>query len=278
MDSVRPQPSAAELTAALRAGVARLTSSPRWQRHLAFQAAFSQYSFGNVMLIASQRPDATQVAGYATWRTLGRVVRRGESAIWILAPVHRSLDGRREEPDRRGVVGFRRVAVFDIAQTEGDDPPTVVEPLEGDDGAAVYPMLVDVAAELGFEVADAVLDGTTHGACDFARRQIVVEVANAPAQRVKTLLHEVAHAILHEAEENRPRAELEAESVAFIVGRGIGLATDAYSFGYVATWAGGGPQAIEEITRCGHRIARAARVIEAGLSARAKLSRAGLRA
>jgi antirestriction protein ArdC len=266
------------LTTALHEGIGRLTRSQEWERFLAYQAAFHSYSFGNVVLIASQRPDATRVAGYATWQSFGRWVRRGESAIWILAPVRRrvrasecSLEDEANANRMASVVGFRRVAVFDIAQTDGAEPPEVVRRLTGSAGADAIPALVELARSYGFSVVDARLDRGSNGECDFAGREIRLETTNAPSQRVKTLVHELAHAILHEHETDRALAELEAESVAFVVCRAIGLDTGAYSFGYLASWAGGGEMAIAGIRRSGERIATVARAILGRLEADAPL-------
>jgi antirestriction protein ArdC len=255
------------LAATLTEGIVQLTSSPQWERYLAFQAAFHAYSFGNVVLIAAQRPSATQVAGFSTWKSLGRWVRRGESAIWILAPVQarateRDVDGGDEIGDCRRrklrVTAFRRVAVFDVAQTDGAQIPQVVWRLTGADGSGAFPLLIAYASSIGYSVEDATLDGISNGDCDFEHRRIRVEVANHPAQRTKTLVHELAHAVLHEHESERALAELEAESVAFVVCRAIGLDTGAYTFGYVASWAGGGDAALAAIRRSGDRISRTA--------------------
>ena len=102
-----------ELLEKLAEGISNLTSSEEWQRHLDVQSRFHRYSYANALLIAAQFPEATQVAGYATWRRLHRVVRRGEQAIWILAPIRRrSAESPDGEPVER-VHGFRAVAVFD---------------------------------------------------------------------------------------------------------------------------------------------------------------------
>jgi IrrE N-terminal-like domain len=118
-----------------------------------------------------------------------------------------------------------------------------------------------VAHSLGFTVEEDYLDGGTNGDCSHSKKAIRVEVRNEPAQQVKTLAHELSHAILHGEgfTGTREIAELEAESVAYIVCQNVGLDSSAYSFGYVASWAGGGSEAIKAITASGQRIARAAR-------------------
>ena len=249
----------------LAEGVLALTDSERWATHLEVQGRFHHYSFNNAMLIGAQDPGATRVAGFATWKKLGRSVIRGEKAIWILAPVVgrpvRNADGE----ERRPIHGFRPVAVFDVAQTEGDELPVVCRNLEGDDPDAWFTALTGRAVDLGYRVELTELAGSTNGDCSFARRRIRVECRNQPAQRVKTLAHELAHALLHETTEDRPLAELEAESTAFVVCRTLGLDSSEYSFGYVACWAGGGPEAITRITASGAAIQRAAAVILDGL-------------
>jgi antirestriction protein ArdC len=102
------------------------------------------------------------------------------------------------------------------------------------------------------------LPGSVNGDCSHDLHRIRVRTSNSPLQRVKTLAHELGHTLLHEEYDSRPLAELEAESVAFIVCDNLGLTTDDYSFGYVATWAGGGDEAQKEIKASGGRIQRAA--------------------
>ena len=256
-----PKTDRPDLLAHMEEGIAALTSSDAWRSHLIFQSRFHRYSYGNVVLIASQDAGATQVAGFHTWRRLNRSVGKGEKAIWILAP----MVGKRTEPgessETRVVRGFKYVPVFDIAQTHGEAPPTICRKLSGDDPACCYPRLLAVAASIGFSVVDHQFGDGTNGDCTPSRRRIRIEARNCPAQRVKTLAHELAHALLHEQAEDRALAELEAESTAYVVGQAIGMDTGDYSFGYVATWAGGGEQAISGIKASCARIQRAAAVI-----------------
>lgn len=141
--------------------------------------------------------------------------------------------------------------------------------LEGDDPDALYTRLRGVAPSVGYTVEEDYLDGQ-NGDCTPSKRRIRIEVRNQPAQQVKTLAHELAHAIMHDGLTGLPRErkELEAESVAFIVCADLGLDSSAYSFGYVATWMGGGEEAQHAISESAQRIQRAAGLILDGSVAR----------
>jgi antirestriction protein ArdC len=230
-------------------GIAALTDSAEWLRHLDAQSRFHRYSFGNVVLIASQFPAASRVAGFHAWKKLGRSVAKGEKAIWILAPMTVRKGG--ESDDERVVRGFKHVPVFDISQTEGEDLPAVCHKLTGD----------EPAASLGYSVEPTELRDGVNGDCTFNLRRIRVEVRNASAQRAKTLAHEIAHALLHSNQPDHQLAELEAESTAYVVCSCLGLDTSSYSFGYVASWAGGGEQAVTGIKASCSRIQEAAALI-----------------
>ncbi len=240
----------------LTAGIARLADSEEWRRHLDAQARFHAYSANNVVLITAQCPEASRVAGFATWKKLGRSVRRGEQALWILAPL------LKRDGEERRIAGFRYVPVFDIGQTEGEELPRVCRTLAGEDPDGLLARLRVVAEGLDFAVVAAELPGTVHGDCSFTQRRIRIEERDPPAQQVKTLVHELAHALLHEEVPDRARAELEAESVAYVVCQQLGVDTAAYSFGYVTVWAGGGEAAIEGIrTSCARIQGAAARIL-----------------
>ena len=247
-----------ELLAQLSEGVARLTTSDEWQRYLRFQSAFHSYSFGNVLLIAAQRPTATRVAGFHAWRKLGRHVLKGEKAIWVLAPMVYKRDDADAADDDRVIRGFKYVPVFDVAQTDGENLPSVCTVLSGEDPAGLFLRLTGVAQALGFQVKLDELPDGLNGDCSHLEHRIRVRSANSPAQRVKTLAHEIAHAILHETFTNRGLAELEAESTAYVVCSALGLDTSDYSLGYVATWAGGGDEAIAAIKASCDRIQKTA--------------------
>ncbi|MHB8438505.1 MAG: ArdC-like ssDNA-binding domain-containing protein [Acidimicrobiales bacterium] len=246
--------------ARLAEGIAELTNSNAWQDWLKVQSRFHRYSFNNTLLIQMQNEQATQVAGFQAWRRLGRNVRKGEKAIWIIAPVTRKAEADETDADGKGrvIATFRAAAVFDISQTDGEPLPEVVGKLSGDDPDGLYDRLVHVASSIGYSVEDADFDDERNGDCTYDLKRIRIRGDNSPVQRVKTLAHELAHAMLHQGHNNRSLAELEAESVAFVVCAALGVASDQYSFGYVAGWAGGGDEAISAIKSAGTRIQRTA--------------------
>jgi hypothetical protein len=256
-----------ELLQRLTEGVEKLTSSDEWVRYLDVQRRFHRYSFGNCLLIALQRPDATRVAGFHRWLELHRHVRRGEKGIAILAPIVRRLKVEDEATGEERTIqsaprAFRVVHVFDVSQTEGDDLPEIpCSRLEGE--GAAYDELTNYAEGLGFRVEVGDLPGETNGQCNHTTQTITVQVGLAPAQQTKTLAHEIAHAMLHGPSFGGPRdqAELEAESVAYIVTSTLGVDSAAYSFGYLASWGADS----DAIRRSGHRIQQTAQTMVAAL-------------
>ena len=264
----------ANLLDRLTEGITQLTSSECWQDWLNMQSKFHQYSFNNTLLILAQRPEATRVAGYNAWRKLDRFVRKGEKGIWILAPMVYKTDSDGEASDdaaQRVIRGFKPVPVFDLSQTDGQELPEICSRLDGDDVGNVFAPLRSVALGIGFSVEDTdELPEGVNGDCDHDLHRIRVRTSNSPMQRVKTLVHELGHAILHAPGESRPDSrslrELEAESVAFIVCANHGIESDDYSFGYVTSWAGGGDEARDAIKASGSRIQRAADQILTALS------------
>jgi hypothetical protein len=250
-----------ELIEKLTEGISNLTTSDEWQNYLDFQSRLPKYSFRNVLLISAQCHEATTVAGFNAWRKLNRFVRKGEKAIWILAPmVYKNADAHEGEDDRV-IRGFKFVPVWDVAQTNGEELPSICNRLDGDDPDGLYAKLLTVASSIGFTVEDHEFVGSTNGDCCHSEHRIRVETTNSPAQRVKTLVHEIAHALLHEKFDNRALAEMESESVSFIVTSKLGIDSSGYSFGYVATWAGGGEQAIAGIKASCERIQKSAATI-----------------
>jgi len=118
---------------------------------------------------------------------------------------------------------------------------------DGENVAGVFEHLVAVAQSIGYTVENAEFADSRNGDCAFDLHRIRVASDRSPVQRIKSLAHELGHAMLHEQCDDRRLAELEAESVAFVVCASLGINSDEYSFGYVATWAGGGDEAIAKI-------------------------------
>ena len=252
----------AETLERLSAGISELTSSEKWQNYLDFQAKFHSYSAGNCMLIALQDPYATRVAGYKTWQVLGRQVRKGESSIRILAP----LAFKDKETGETEVKGFRHVSVFDIAQTDGDNLPEVSTLLQVDDPRDAFCDLAELAVDMGFKMHVTTIESGANGDCDHVAKLIRVSETLSPAAKVKTLAHEISHAILHAPESRgemtRGLIELEAESSAYVVCQALGIDSADYSFGYVAGWSGGDAEvAVKAIKQSQARIHKASATI-----------------
>lgn len=251
----------AQLVKSVRA----LVSGEDWQRMLDVSRRFRTYSPTNCLLILSQFPQATRVAGYRKWQEVGRQVRKGEHAIRIYAPivVRRDEDAsdEAETPAHvRRLVGFRLASVFDVSQTDGEPLPEVgPELLTGDDPGELWDMLAKQVAERGYMLERGEC-GRANGYTDFIGHRVRVREDVTEAQACKTLAHELAHVMLHAADRLQCRgiAEVEAESVAYLVMRTAGLASDAYTFPYVAGWANGD---VELIQATADRVITTARTI-----------------
>ena len=217
--------------------------------YLAAMARFHQYSFGNIMAIARQRPTATHVAGIRTWNELGRFVKKGEKGIQILAPV---IGNRRKRPEQESVqessqeqkpapmlIGFRAVYVFDVAQTEGAELPEFNHQVSGEVGGKRDRLIAFLAAQgikLEFNEKIAPALGVSYGG------RIALLPGQSKAEEFTTLVHETAHELLHKAERRTMTTptirETEAEAVAFIVGHAVGLEMGTASSDYIQMYAG----------------------------------------
>jgi antirestriction protein ArdC len=252
----------AEALARLDDAVTAIHDSETFRRYLEVQARFHRYSYGNVLLILAQRPDATQIAGYQAWKQLGRQVRRGERGIKIVIPMRLrerdqnqsestdpgsepdgpAPDGRVSDPstDRRGRLRFGVGTVFDIDQTDGEPLPAIDVPvLTGDDGAALYGRLEAVAHDQGLTVqrgSPRLVRAETMGFYSPTERLIVLREASS-RQMAQTLAHELAH---HFGQrdgsppiESTPHEETIAEAVAYVTCRHFHVETAERSFPYV---------------------------------------------
>jgi hypothetical protein len=258
----------AELLEALGAGIAALATSERWTQYLDVQSRFPRYSSNNVLLILAQKPDATRVAGYKAWQALGHQVVAKESALRIFAPMIYHKDDVPESENVREIRGFKLVPVFDVSQTEGPELPDIVSKLNGLAPEGVFEKLTGFADGIGFRVErPSSLESGANGDTNHSEGLIRVATNNADAQQVKTLAHEIGHALLHDPglatseDWSRGLKELEAESTAYVICRAFAMDTSDYSFGYVVGWAGGGEQALQGIKASTGRIQRAAAAV-----------------
>lgn len=242
------------LHAQLAEQVSKLDSIDAWQQWLTVARSLHAYSFSNVLLIVAQRPDATLVAGFSTWKQLGHSVRRGEKAIRILAPVlvkmpllddagNPVLDDDGRTRHRRQMVGVKPVSVFDVSQVT---PPVETPPrprlLDGAAPPGLWTSLVELAEVEGYSVSRGDC-GTANGLVRYETREIRVRADVDELQAAKSLLHELGHVLTMTPDEfgsyeaQREVREVEAESVAFTVLGAHGVDTSRYSFDYVAGWA-----------------------------------------
>lgn len=233
---------------------ADLSDPVKWREFLDAVSRFHRYSVSNTMLILHQRPDATRVAGFRDWQeNFERTVKKGEKAIWVLAPcryrkVTEANDGSETEEER---LFFRPVPVFDLSQTEGPplpEAPTIAPTdTRTEAPAGMHEALSAWVGAKGFTLADKALPEDHYGQTNFAAKTVTLNATHDSAQRALTLAHEVAHIALgHDScDKARQEREIEAESLAYIVGRHFGLA-DAGSFSYVAHWARGDSEKVRK--------------------------------
>ncbi len=247
--------------------LARLLDEGHSEQLTAFlktMARFHHYSWHNVCLIASQRPTATRVAGFQTWRALKRHVRKGEKGIAILAPILARRDREGDVDLTRVVVGFRAAYVFDVEQTDGTPLPATSD-ASGDPGDKTASLRAAIQHH-GIDLAYVDDLGGALGTSAGGRIQILNGLS--PAVEFTTLVHEFAHELLHRNADrpaSRNTRELEAEAVAFVVGTGAGIDTAASSRDYIHLYDGDR----ESLTQALDRIQRVASLILRALTATA---------
>ena len=213
--------------------------------YLAAMGKFHRYSLNNMLMIVSQRPDATEVAGFGTWKKLGRWVKKGEKGISILVPVrYRRKDQPAlvEEPEET-VLGYMGGFVFDISQTEGDDLPEFAT-VEGDVGFYADNLRL-FAIDHGIKIEYV---SSLRGAKGVSKGQHIQILDSLPAvEELAVLVHELAHERLHRADRKPDiqTRELEAEAVAFVVCCAVGLETNTACADYISLW-GGDAQALHD--------------------------------
>lgn len=243
--------------------IATLVDGENWKAWLRLTRTMRRRSFSNQMLILSQ--GGTFALGFRQWETLGRHVVKGSKSIKIFGFSPRrtvEVDDETGEESVRSWARYPIVSVFDVSQTEGDALPEIQpEYLEGDDVDGIFDRAAAYISSLGWnveleDIAQPGLNGYTRGDV----HQIRVDAKMAPAMRVKTLLHEIGHALLHFDEQSdaspiahRGRIETEAESVAYAAGALLGLDTSSWSIGYVAGWSAGDVAMIRDTAANVHR-------------------------
>ena len=270
LTSEKPADKLKEITDRLEQGITELFESERYKEYLRVMSKFHNYSFNNTLLIAMQKPDASLVAGFSSWKNnFGRNVMKGEKGIKIIAPSPFTVKQEVEKTDPqtgKPVIGkdgkpvteekeikvpaYKVVSVFDVSQTEGRELPDIaVDELTGDvDRFKDFFAALEQASPVpvGFEK----IEGGAHGYYHLEEKRIAIDEGMSDLQTIKTAIHEIAHAKLHDIdlnapkEEQKPRVdrrtrEVEAESIAYTVCQHYGLDTSDYSFGYVAGWSSG---------------------------------------
>jgi hypothetical protein len=236
----------------LEAGVATLIASEGWESYLKTQAQFHNYSFNNVLWLAIQGHqrdvNVSKVAGFQSWKKLGRFVKKGATSFKVLAPCtyKREVDGE----EKFGISGFKCVSVCDTSKTDGAELPEILHLLEGssEQARATYALLATWSANRGVQVTREDT-GAVNGS--YCRTSGTIQVSDklSDVQALKTLAHEVAHSLLHSTEEgdSRETKEVEAESTAFVVLHALGIDAADYSFGYVASWSKGSKEAVRAV-------------------------------
>ncbi|WP_417103857.1 YodL domain-containing protein [Hominenteromicrobium sp.] len=270
LTSENPAGKLKEITDRLEQGITELFNSERFKEYLQVMSKFHNYSFNNTLLIAMQKPDASHIVGFSAWKnTFKRNVMKGQKGIKILAPSPYTVKKEIEKIDpltQKPVIGkdgkpvteekeitipaFKVVSVFDVSQTEGREIPDIaVNMLTGDveHYKDVFAALEKTSpVPVGFEK----IEGGAHGYYHLEDKRIALDEGMSELQTLKTLIHEIAHAKLHDIDlnapledlENRPdrrTREVQAESIAYTVCQHYGLDTSDYSFGYVAGWSAG---------------------------------------
>lgn len=240
---------------AIDKGLATINTNEDWIRFLSFQSQFYTYSFGNAMLIYTQRPDATYVKGFRSWNSLGRTVNRGAKGIMILCPNIRKderivepidanvyNDKEAEKEIKKVLTGFRAGYVFDISDTSGDDSklPVLVTGLLGNGAEAksLYDSILNYVSKEYIVCEESNMGAK--GSYNLQTHLITINKNMDYIQRAKSLIHELCHAIdfKNNPSDDIPRnkRELTAESAAFVILLRLGIDTSSYSFSYLQSW------------------------------------------
>ena len=270
LTSEKPAEKLKEITDRLEQGIAELFDSERYREYLKVMSKFHNYSFRNTVLIAMQKPDASLLAGFSAWKNnFERNVMRGQKGIKIIAPSPYKIKQEMQKIDphtQKPIIGkdgkpvteekeitipaYKVVSVFDVSQTEGKELPDIaVDELTGDvDRYKDFFAALEKTSPV--PIAFENIEGGSHGYYHLEDKRIAINEGMSELQTLKTAIHEIAHAKLHDIDLNAPKdeqqphvdrrtREVEAESVAYTVCQHYGFDTSDYSFGYVAGWSSG---------------------------------------
>lgn len=240
-----------KLTAQIEKGVKAVYDSEEWRNYLEFCAKFHTYSFNNCVLISSQFPGASRVAGYKTWeKEFNRHVKKGEKAIRILAPNIRKItetDEDGNEKTRQIIAGYHTTCVFDVSQTEGDPIPEYIHRIDdskigyyGRGYGNIKEALLSVSPASDIHFIE--IPGESNGYYHITENYIAIQADMSVNHTIKTMIHETAHSILHreggkESSAWRHTMEMQAESIAYIVCKYLDIDSGKYSFPYIASWS-----------------------------------------
>ena len=242
-----------EMVKELEKGVTEMFTSEEYKRYLSTMAKFYSYSINNCIMIAVQKPEASYVAGYSDWnRKFERRVKAGEKAIRIFAPIVYKVkpetaendpkDTGENEDTEKKIAAFKPAYVYDISQTEGKELPEICHELKSDvkDFERIKEAIKDTAdCPVFFEE---IQGSRAKGYYSLTEKKIVIRDKMPEMQTIKTMIHELAHSILHcDTEKAKSftmnEKEVQAESIAYVVSSYLGLDTSEYSFGYVTAWS-----------------------------------------
>ncbi|WP_308698673.1 ImmA/IrrE family metallo-endopeptidase, partial [uncultured Thomasclavelia sp.] len=248
----------------LTEGCKKFFTSEKFQQYLDVMTTFRHYSARNSMLILMQRPNATFVASAADWKNKhNRYINKGERALKILSPNIKNISEMRDKTDpitgkivldengkpikektgntQKKIVGWLTVPVFDVSQTNGEPLPTLATVLNQD--LKNYDIIIDAIKKIApcpiFIDDLGERNEVLKGYYSILKNEIHIRENMPQLQTIKTAIHELAHSVLHnkDTEKNKATKEVEAESVAYIVSKTLGLDTSDYSFGYIASWS-----------------------------------------
>ncbi len=235
----------------IKSGIANYLDSETFKNYLDFALQFRQYSYRNKILIQSQNPKASLVAGYRAWQDKGRQVQRGEKALKIFVPslaAKKDKDGNYSRDKEGNVIkevkGFYLASVYDVRQTEGEPIPKPIYELEENiNNPQKFDWYIKAITKLSpVPIQFAEIKGTAKGFFVPSEKQITIRPGMSESQTIKTMLHEITHSILHDnnvpvfGSSEYARQEIEAESVAYMIANSLGIETQEYSFGYLASW------------------------------------------